>query len=255
MKKYVFLAILVLSNCSGAFSWGKTGHRVVGLIAEKHISKKARKQIERILKGETIAEVGNYMDFIRSDDRYDYLAPWHYATIPDNMTYEEAGTPEAGDAITAINRLIAELRSGNLSKEEEAFSLKCLIHLIGDLHQPLHVGNGEDKGGNDLKVEYFWEDSNLHRVWDSGIIDSQELSYTEYADWIDNVTATQIEDWQNDSVLDWAYESMAYRDQVYDLPDSRKINYRYDYNNLELVNQRLLQAGIRLAGILNTLYG
>ena len=255
MKKLVLLLLLSTGIFSQAFSWGKTGHRVVGLIAERHLNKKARKQIEKILQNETLAEVSNYMDFIRSDDGYDHMSPWHYATIPSGKTYEEAGTPEEGDVIVTINRLIGELKAGKFTEGDEAFALKCLIHLVGDIHQPLHVGNGEDKGGNDVEVEYFWEETNLHRVWDSGIIDGQDLSYTEYADWINHPTQVQLESWQNDPVMEWAYESMSYRDQVYDLPDSRKINYRYDYKNLDLVNLRLLQAGVRLAAVLNEIYG
>lgn len=255
MKRYILTILIVAGTILNAFPWGKTGHRVVGLVAERHLTKKARKNIEKILQEETMAEVSNFMDFIRSDESYDHMGAWHYATIPDGMTYEDVGTPEAGDVIFTINRLISELKTKNFTDRDEAFALKCLIHLIGDIHQPLHVGNGEDKGGNDAKVEYFWQSSNLHRVWDSGIIDGQDLSYTEYTNWIDEASEREIEKWQKESVLTWAYESMAYRAQVYDLPESKKINYEYDYKNLDLVNQRLLQAGIRLAGILNKIYG
>ena len=195
------------------------------------------------------------MDFIKSDNTKRHMSPWHYMTIPNGNTYEEVGTPENGDVYVTINRLRKELVSKNFTDEDEAFALKCLIHLIGDMHQPLHVGNGEDKGGNDIDVEYFWSKSNLHRVWDSGMIDGQKYSYTEYAEWIDHASDKQIIKWQSSSVLDWAMESMSHRDQVYDLLESGKINYRYDYDNIELVNERLLQAGIRLAGVLNKIYG
>jgi hypothetical protein len=254
MKKTILL-LLLISFSFQALPWGKTGHRIVGLIAEKHLSKKARKNIEKILKTETLAEVSNHMDFIKSNDAYDHMSPWHYATIPDGMTYDEAGTPEEGDIIQTLNRLIAELKTKQFTDEDEAFALKCLVHLIGDIHQPLHVGNGEDKGGNDVKLEYFWSSSNLHRVWDSGIIDGQDYSYTEYVEWLDHASAEEISTWQSAGILDWAAESVSYRPQIYDLPESKKISYQYDYENLELLNKRLLQAGIRLAGILNEIYG
>lgn len=254
MKRFV-LTFLISLFVFHALPWGKTGHRVVGLVAERHLTKKAKKNIAKVLGHESLAEVSNYMDFIRADDTYDHMDPWHYATIPDSMSYEQAGTPQEGDVIQSINRLIGELKTGEFTDEDEAFALKLLVHLIGDIHQPLHVGTGEDRGGNDVRVEYFWDSYNLHRVWDSGIIDGQQLSYTEYVEWIDHAPEEKIEAWQNASVLDWAYESVAYRDQVYDLPESKKINYRYDYDNLDLVNLRLLQAGIRLAGVLNEIYG
>lgn len=254
MKKILILTVLTIIALH-AYSWGKTGHRVVGLIAEKHLTKKARKNIEKVLETETLAEVSNYMDFLKSDHAHDHMSPWHYATIPDGMTYEEAGTPEEGDVINTIERLVMELQTKNFTDEDEAFALKCLVHLVGDIHQPLHVGKGDDKGGNDVKLEYFWNPSNLHRVWDSGMIDGQQLSYTEYASWIDHASVEQIKKWQSTDVLTWAYESQNARQQVYDLPEPMKISYQYDYQNLALLNQRLLQAGVRLAGILNEIYG
>lgn len=258
MNKIILLLVLFFFNVYFGFAeafWGQNGHRTVGYIAEQHLSRKAKRNIEKILGHESIAMAGNYMDLIKSDPQYDHMNPWHYATIPDEATYEEAGTPEEGDVIASIQRIINELQSKNFSKGDETFNLKCLIHLVGDVHQPLHVGNGKDRGGNDVNVEYFWERSNLHRVWDSGIIDSQQLSYTEYGKSLNHVTKSQIKEWQSSSVVEWAEESMQYREQIYDLPENHKINYKYNYDNLEVVNLRLLQAGIRLAGILNEIYG
>lgn len=241
-----------------SFGWGAIGHRIVGLIAEKHLSKQALKNIASVLGHETIAEVGTYMDFIRSDQAYQHMAPWHYATIPDDKTYQEVGTPEEGDVIVTIQRLMNELETKNFTdiQNDEAFALKCLIHLIGDIHQPLHVGNGKDRGGNQISVEFFWRRSNLHRVWDEGIIEEQKYSYTEYVEWINHPTRKQLAEWSSLNVLDWANESKNHRKQCYQTASSDKnINYRYNYDNIELLNQRLLQAGIRLANVLNKIYG
>lgn len=255
MKKLSLILIAVFFSLN-TFGWGATGHRIVGLIAEMHLSKKAKRNIEKILSHETLAEVSNHMDFIKSDATYRHMSPWHYATIPDEKTYEEAGTPEEGDIIVTIKRLINELETKQFTDEDEAFALKCLIHLIGDIHQPLHVGNGDDRGGNDIKLEYFWQSSNLHRVWDSGIIDGQKYSYTEYANWINHPTEMQLEAWSSLDVLAWANESKEARTQCYDtLPENKKLSYRYNFENIELLNQRLLQAGIRLANVLNEIYG
>ena len=255
MKKLSLLFLCFLFSAQ-AFSWGATGHRIVGLIAERHLTNKARKNIEKVLLSETLAEVSNYMDFIKSDQNYRHMSPWHYATIPDSMTYHEAGTPEEGDVIQTIERLVQELKTKDFTDEDEAFALKCLVHLIGDIHQPLHVGNGKDRGGNDIKIEYFWQRSNLHRTWDTGMIDGQGYSYTEYVDWIDHATKEQIREWQAMTVLYWANESAFYRNQCYEtMPEDKKLTYRYNYDNIALVNQRLLQAGIRLADVLNKIYG
>lgn len=235
--------------------WGKTGHRVVGEVAAQYLSKKARKNVKKVLGNESMAIASTYMDFVKADPAYQHLNPWHYATIPDNVSYSEVGTPEEGDIIMAIQLLKQELISKNFSQGDESFTLKCLIHLVGDIHQPLHVGNGDDRGGNDVKVKYFGESTNLHRVWDSQIIDSQQLSYTEYAQSIDFADKQLVKKWQKDPLIEWAKESKNLRDQIYSLPEDDNIQYRYIYDNIEVINKRLLQAGIRLAGLINEIYG
>lgn len=251
--KYALLTILNFAFIINSFGWGQTGHRVVGQIAENHLSKKAKKAVAEVLDGYSIAMVSNFMDQIKSEPLYDSLGPWHYCTIPDGESY--SGAPDEGDVIMAINKYVELLKSGSLSPEEEAFSLKCLIHLVGDIHQPLHVGRGTDRGGNDVKVTYFWQSSNLHRVWDSGMIDGKSLSYTEYVAWIDRASEAEINQWKNDDLMVWVKESMDCREQIYDLPEDKKINYRYNYDHTATVNRRLLQAGIRLAGVLEKIYG
>ncbi|MDR9364487.1 MAG: S1/P1 nuclease [Balneolaceae bacterium] len=234
--------------------WGQIGHYVSGEIAEKHLNDLAKARVNNILGDRSIAVSTVWMDDIRSDDSYDFDT-WHYVTIPDGEEYDPDIQEESGDIIWALETLIEELKAGNLTKEEESEKLKLVIHMIGDIHQPLHVGNGEDRGGNDVRLQWFGDDSNIHRVWDSGMIESFQLSYTELAKELDTATHDQIEDWQDDSVRDWAYESMEYRDEVYDLPDDMRLSYEYRYYNKEIIYKRLLQAGIRMAGVLNEIYG
>ncbi len=263
MKKYRAIVLFLLAT--NAFAvwkpavasvfWGQTGHRVVGHVAEQHLTKKARKNLNRVLNGESLAMVSNHMDFIKSDPSFKHMDPWHYCTIPNGQTYEQAGTPPEGDIVKTIERLVNELKTGNFTDLDEAFAVKMLVHLVGDIHQPLHVGTGQDRGGNDVKLKYFWEDSNLHRVWDSGIVDNQQLSFSEFASWINKAPADSIRLWQQTTVVEWAYESMTYRDQVYKLPENLSLTYRYDFENIDAVKKRLLQAGIRLAGVLNEIYG
>lgn len=254
IASFILLFFAFQVNSDSIF-WGQIGHRTVGHIADGMISKKAQKQVERILGHETLAEVSTWMDEVRSDDNYDYANTWHYCTIPDGITYEEAPEQEGGDVIWAIETIIEELKAGDLNPREEATKLKFLVHLIGDIHQPLHVGNGEDRGGNDVKVEYFGDNTNLHSVWDSRMIDSKQYSYTEFADWVNHATKEQVAAWQSATVRDWAYESMSYRDEVYDLPENGRIYYEYSYKYFDIVKLRVLQAGIRLAGVINDIYG
>ncbi|MGK7394584.1 MAG: S1/P1 nuclease [Candidatus Cyclobacteriaceae bacterium M3_2C_046] len=263
MKNKRCIPILVLiftwgfpvQAAASALLWGQTGHRTIGWIAEQHLTKKARKNIEKVLGHESLAMASTWMDFIKSDPEYHFMDPWHYATIPEGKTYEQAGIPEEGDVIQTIHRLIRELKTKQFEFGNEAMALKSLIHLVGDIHQPLHVGKGTDRGGNDIAVTFFGEPSNLHRVWDSGIIDAQKLSYTEYGQALNQVSPQLMRQWQAASILDWAKESQELHGQVYDLTASKKISYDYNFKNLEGLNLRLLQAGVRLAGLLNQIYG
>jgi hypothetical protein len=247
-------AVVMCCHVSVSFAWGPTGHRVTGWIAEQHISKKVKKELARILKGQSLAIASTWMDEVRSDSSYDYISDWHWVTIPDGTTYQQSEKNNRGDILEAIERLTAALKSKALKPDEEREYLKMLIHLIGDVHQPLHVGGGNDRGGNDIKVTWFRGESNLHRVWDSDMIDDTKLSYTELAVSLEKPDATTISSWQKSNVHTWATESLGYRDQVYRYGNG-KLGYKYAYENFHIVRYRLLQAGIRLAGVLNEIYG
>ena len=248
------LSCLIACSYLQVFSWGMTGHRVVGQVAYQHLTPKAKKSIHKILKHEHLGMVGNYMDFVRSNPDMKYMAPWHYCTIPEGSTYEAAGVPEKSDAVQEIIRITQELKSKQFTYETELENLKYLVHLVGDIHQPLHVGNGEDNGGGKVKVEFMGEETNLHKVWDSDMIDFQQLSYMEYYRWVSHASKDQVEKWQSEDVMVWVDEALQYRKQIYDLPDDNKLSYKYVYDNIATVNERLHKAGIRLAGILNEIY-
>lgn len=252
MKKVVSLFTLMIISLT-VFGWGATGHRVTGYIANKHLNKKAKKAIERILEGQSLAMASTWMDEVRSDSTYNYMSDWHWVTIPDGMTYEESTKNPNGDIIQTLERIIDELKSKKLSPQKEREYVKILIHLIGDIHQPLHVGR-PDRGGNDIKVTWFRADTNLHSVWDDGMIDGAKLSYTELAESLLPPSPEQLVTWQNATVRDWAKESMTYRKQIYDIGSGR-LWYEYGYRNMGTVRERLHQAGIRLAGVLNEIYG
>lgn len=239
---------------SNNLRWGQIGHYVTGNVAENHISDKTAAEVNRVIGDETLAVAAVWMDDIRSDSNYDYTSTWHWVTIPDGMTYEETDKNPDGDILWALETLIADLKEGGLSPKEEHDKLKMVVHMVGDIHQPLHVGTGDDRGGNDVRVQWMGDNSNLHRVWDSNMIESRQMSYTEISHNIDVIDQDRVEEWQNATVRDWAYESREYRDQVYNLPDNNRIGYEYRYANYDLVKKQLVKAGVRLAGVLNDIY-
>jgi hypothetical protein len=257
MKKIVVISLILCCCATTVFPWGPTGHRATGWIAEKYLTKKARKQLERILKGQSLAMATTWMDDVRSDSTYKHMTDWHWVTIPTGQTYDQSTKNPNGDIIQTLERIIAELEQKDqkkLSDQQQMIYIMMIAHLIGDIHQPLHVGGKDDKGGNDVKLQWMRDDTNLHRVWDSDMIDETRLSYTELAQSLDKVDEMQIGKWQKSSVRDWAAESQSYEKQVYDYSGTR-LGYTYSYRNFPTVRLRLLQAGVRLAGVLNKIYG
>ncbi len=236
------------------YAWGTTGHRVVGEVAQQHLSKKTKKKLAVLLQNQTLADVSNWMDDIKSDKSYNHMYDWHWVTIPNGKSYEESEKSEKGDIVATIERCISELKKGGLPQEQEVMNIKILAHLIGDIHQPFHVGTGEDKGGNDVKVKWFGKNSNLHRVWDSEMIDSKKYSYTELANKINRYDKATIQQLQNSKPRDWAKEAMALREQIYKTGNVERMGYRYMYDNYSTVERQLGWAGIRLAGVLNSIY-
>ncbi|WMS86399.1 S1/P1 nuclease [Pleionea litopenaei] len=239
-----------------AFSFGQTGHRVTGAIAEEYLNDSAKKAIQSIIGTESLAQASTFADEMKSNPSEFWQKtanPYHYVTVPRGKVYAQTTPPQKGDAIIALKKFTQTLQSNTSTTEEKAIALKFIVHIIGDLHQPLHAGNGTDKGGNDFKVKFFWQDSNLHRVWDSELIDRQQLSYTEWTAWltrtIDNKKITQ---WSQIDPQVWVTESAKIRDTIY--PDDPKLSWDYQYQHLPALKQRLQQAGVRIALYLNDIY-
>src|SRR5262249_16253773 len=132
-------------------------------------------------------------------------------------------------------------------------ALKFLVHFIGDVHQPLHVGRRADRGGNEIIVLWFSEPSNLHSVWDSGMIDNTKLSFSEIAEFIDHPMPEEATTSQRAPLPDCVRESFNVRQQVYDI-GKRDLGFDYSFRNMPLVEKRLVQAGVRLAGLLNSIF-
>lgn len=260
MRKLLILALILLAGNAGFSNhneWGKTGHRATGEIAENHLSKKAKNAIDKILNGQGLAFVANYADDIKSDPDFKQYGPWHYVNLAEGQTqYDPETANPRGDLYQAILKCKEVLKDENASKEDKQFYLKMLVHFVGDLHQPFHVGRADDKGGNDVQVRWYNEGSNIHRVWDSQIIDSYQMSYTELAANTKQLSKDQIEAIENGEVIDWVYESGAMANELYDSVESgEKLGYEYMYHHLPTVLKQLQKGGIRLAKILNEIYG
>ncbi len=252
-----FLVCFSIQLSFGAdFFWGKTGHRVTGEIASQHLTNRARKAIFKLLDGQSLAIVSTYADEIKSDRQYKKYSPWHYVNFSFDKKYGEEQPNEHGDLVKGIEKCVAVLKDPKAAKKDKAFYLKMLVHFIGDLHQPLHVGRGEDKGGNTIQVRWFNKGSNLHKVWDSEMIDSYGMSYTELANNKAVLSKEEIRKIERGSVLDWVNESQNLAKEVYKTANvGEKLRYRYSYVNFPIVREQLQKGGIRLAKVLNEIFG
>lgn len=260
-KRIVFVLIFVVSmllptlNASNP-EWGATGHRAIGKIAEGYISKKTKNKISELLNGQSLALVSTFGDDIKSDKRYNQFYTWHYVNMPFEVTYEESEKNPEGDLVTGIKKCKEIILDKSTSKEDKVFYLKLLVHFIGDLHQPLHVGRSEDKGGNTVQVQWFGSGTNLHGVWDSKMIDHYDMTYTELADNTDVISKNQVQYLQLGNVEDWVNETHQLAIKVYSSAEvGEKLGYNYMYENFELTRSQLQKGGIRLAKILNELFG
>ena len=282
-----------------AGAWGPTGHRVVAEIAQRHLKPPARERVARLLGGYSLAEVANWADDLRSDPRFDKYQRLHYATVPDGVkSYRDAKKDTCGDLVAAINALSAFLRTGSRDdlfavkaltdksdgnnkgacnpQETDPISaetgLRLLVHFMGDLHEPLHIG-GADQGGNLVKVNWMnrWQ-SNLHSIWDDEMVDFERLDYPAYSRFLDHTSDADVTRWQAGDTIAWADEDVAMRPKLYLFPDDKRpndkrpfvaaqpaapgylVSYGYIGAQRDRMRQQLLKGGLRLAGVLNTIF-
>ena len=254
MIKYILILFISVSVYAKN-DWGKTGHRTIGEIASKHISKKVSKEIKKLLKGESLAYVSIYADEIRSNPKYNSFAAWHYVNFNRDKKYKEEPVNPEGDIVQGIKKCIVAIRDKNTNEKDKAFYLRMLVHFVGDLHMPLHAGNKHDKGGNDIKLKWFGDKSNLHRVWDSDMIDHYQMSYTELAKNIDIISKEKIVEFNQGTLVDWAHQSRALALKVYKEAEKEEyLGYKYMYHNFPIVKNQLQKSGIRLALVLNEVF-
>ena len=256
MKSF-FKSISVFSFIALIFiSWGPTGHRSTAAIAEHYLKRKAKKQINKILDGKSLAEISTFADEIKSDKRYRSFSPWHYVNYPDGGSYATAVKNPKGDLITGIDSCITVLKSKKTSKADKAFYLKMLVHLVGDLHQPLHIGHKKDRGGNDIQVRWHGKGTNIHHVWDIDMIETWNMSYTELAADADKkLSKAELAAIQKGTPLDWAIANRKIADEIYhSIKAGDKLSYKYSYKYIGTVKDQIQKGGIRLAMILNSVW-
>lgn len=263
LKYSITSAVLISAvfTSTNAQAWGQNGHRVVGQIAQAHLTDTTKTKLLPLLSGESLAQISTWPDEMRSAPGEFWQkksSRWHYINAAPNQPFSVEHShiknkESVSNILEGITYSIQTLKNTDSSLDAKQFSLRFLVHLVGDSHQPFHAGRAEDRGGNQVKVSFFNEKTNLHSLWDTKLIENQNLSYTEFATFIDTNNSELIAEYLQSTPATWVSESHNLASDLYK-STPEKVSYSYIYNNTPIVKTRLLQAGIRLAGLLNKIF-
>lgn len=250
------LAAFVMS--APAHAWGKLGHRLVAQIAERDLAPAASEEVHRLLEGATLPDVASWADELREHDPNlgRRSAKWHYVNIGESNCRYKARRDCPGDdcVVEALKSQTAILADRSLPDAARAQALKFVVHLTGDVHQPMHAGRAHDRGGNTHQISFEDRGTNLHAFWDSGMLSSRNLSDDAWlarivsrAPSADAGAPTPLPP----SVADWAEAAcrVALSNGVY--PRSGRVSETYVDTHLPQAEQALRDAGARLATLLN----
>ncbi len=235
--------------------YGADGHRIAGMVAERLLCEDAARVVQDLGRGEGLDELGLWADRVRSQQQWRHTGPWHYMNIPDNMSIADYETPPEHDILWAIDDNTRALANSRLPRNDRRDALRFVTHFIVDLHQPLHVGRAEDRGGNRVDVRLGRRTLNLHRFWDTEAVTLTGLTPLEYVANLMPQVHRQQADWAAGTPEDWAVESQALRGQVYAFgTEGAALSDEYIAAAIAITEQRLAQAGVRLAATLNSLF-
>lgn len=258
IKSNYLYSIVFVIVCFALVSWGGTGHRAIGKIASNHLTSDATAAVQELLGTESLAEVSTWADEIRMKPEFKYTTPWHYINLPLGLNYRQF--KEKVESMTNDNVYSAMLKQEKIladkseTKEKRAEALKFIVHFVGDLHQPMHVSRAEDQGGNTIQLNYNGKGTNLHSLWDSRLIEHQGLNYEEIVNKYDHASAKEIRKWQKAALVVWMWESYQISSKLYaevDQMKDRTLEAGYDEKHYAIIEKRMQQAGLRLAGLLN----
>jgi nuclease S1 len=239
---------------SPAYPWGSKGHEIIAAISETQLTDTARKRVKELLpQGTTLADASTWAD--KAGRQIPDMDSYHFINFPkDANTYDQQRDCRLRNCvIEAIGWYMQVLTSPDAPRNEKRIALRFVAHLVGDIHQPLHAGFAEDRGGNSVDVRFNGRKENLHSLWDTALVQLEEGTSSEIAVRIQAaVTSEDRQQWEQGTPADWALESLAVvRSQVYRLPASGEINATYVESARAVIRTRIAQAGTRLAWVLN----
>jgi len=246
----IFSILLMLLLSASGFAWGRKGHTMVAQVAFSYLDEATKKNVLGYLDGMSLEEAANWMDDIKGDRSKDFMKPYHYANFPKGA---KPADREGSNIVHILNNTILELGAKDkLEREEIKTKLLFLFHLVGDLHQPLHVGYEQDKGGNTVQLNYRGQGTNLHSFWDSGIISTQNIGLSDCIN-AKTYTPEELLEMRKINVVGWSEESRSYLAHAYAYGNA-KIQDKYASESAKIIELQIQKAGIRLASVLQLLF-
>jgi hypothetical protein len=250
--RVALIIIFLFKIVSVSYGWGKVGHNIIAEIAKTYVTASIQDSVSKYLGTMSWESASTWMDEIKSDSQYDYMRIWHYVNIEKGMQYDSSnagGNNVVNHLQIAIKNL---MNKSKLTKEEIIYNLKILFHLMGDLHQPLHVGYKSDKGGNDIKVTFKGKTENLHHIWDSGIIEYKNITFKDVQHLYSALSKQRIKKISGGDVMSWLKQTRKFLPAVYRY--SNTISDNYINKSCSITEKQLLYAGIRLGKILDNVF-
>ena len=273
MKRIVLIVLstFIMMESVSLYAWGPMGHDVVASIAEQHLNRKTKRKINRLLGGHSIVYYSSWMDNIQNspywENGYNQTKTWHYANVDKGLTYQTMQKNENGDVVNSLEMLTDAMinRYDELTDSMKVDYVKMIVHMVGDLHCPMHAGRLSDRGGNNTKVKWFGQPTNLHSVWDSRMIDAaRKWNYTEWVEQLDRTNRKYIKNVTEGSYEDWFTTTVANASKIYNyveaidqqLPEEElpNLSYQFVYDFSPMLEEQLLLGGYRLAHVLNTIF-
>ena len=254
------LAALLALPSVEAHAWGQLGHRASARVAEARLTPAAKAAVRELLgPGETLADASTWPDEHRRD--IPESAPWHYVNVPITEPGYSARFCQAGGCVVSkLDDFRKTLADPDAPRADRLLALRFVAHLVQDLHQPVHVGDRGDRGGNNLQLRFNGEGTNLHRLWDSGLLEAESRDESALvAELTRSITPDLAATWTRDGTPEiWANESHAAAKDAYKADTSGRmlkpgnaIDRNYVMRSLPVAKRRLAQSAVRLADMLN----
>lgn len=275
--------LCMLAACSDVLAWGSKGHRIIALVAGERLMPAALAEVSQLLQGDDLATASTWADEMRGNRDnpafWSTAATWHYVNVAPGADYASSPKEPRGDAVVALETFTAILLDEPLpagpvstalasyfsgfdphSIEVKRFALKFALHILGDLQQPLHAGYAEDRGGNSITIKWQGENTNLHSLWDSRLLEFGGINEQAYArrlhNRLDHTPNSDVRGMERSDPRQWLDESMRLLQRIHAHDGKSQVpETTYAAEFVPTVETQMVKGALRTAYYLNNVFG